>query len=91
MTSPEPKYVRLRFSRDERLLLLSRFEVRPEARKQLDVSTSRPVELWMTVEEADDLREAAQDLLQVEGFDADYAPTPLGRQLETIINKLFTG
>jgi hypothetical protein len=40
-------------------------------------------------ETADTLRDRCGDELAATGFDANYAPTPTGRVLEGLIDKLF--
>ncbi len=91
MSDSRAKLTLVRLSREERLLLLERFELSPDARTQMSAGASHPREVWLTMEEADDRREAVQDMLQVEGFDENYAPTPLGRLLEGLVDKLYTG
>jgi hypothetical protein len=93
MTSSESASGRLRImlTREERLTVLG--ELRPSAavRTQLETDSSRTLEVWMTVEEADALREQAAEILQRSGFDNEYKPTALGRLLEQLMDKLFTG
>ncbi len=41
--------------------------------------------------EADAIRDACDDELVKRGFDAEYEPTKVGRLLESMIDKFFTG
>jgi hypothetical protein len=87
----DPRLTRVMLTREERLLLTSRFPLSADLRAQFERESNHAMEAWITHEEADALRERAADLLQAEGFDEEYEPTPLGRLLETLIDKLFTG
>lgn len=87
----EPNQRCIRLDREERLLLLESSELSAVLRQRLTTDSARPVDLWFSLDEADDLRELAQDMLQVHGFDEHYHPTPKGRALEQLIDKLFTG
>lgn len=93
MTSSESASERRRImlTRLERLTMLK--ELRPSAavRTQLETDSSRTREVWMTVDEADELREQAAEVLQRSGFDKEYKPTALGRLVEQLMEKLFTG
>lgn len=40
-------------------------------------------------EEADELRNACGDYLQIVGFDETYEPTEIGKYLERLIDKLY--
>jgi hypothetical protein len=91
MKPSQPNQTRVLLNREERLLLLRRLNLSATLRSQLELDSTRPVEAWLNVDEADDLREQVQDLLQTEGFDENYEPTPLGRVLESLVDKLFTG
>lgn len=75
----------------ERHLLLERFRLPRKLRAQLERSGNKSAAVLMSAETADELREAAQDLLLTDGFDADYRPTPTGTLLEDLIDKFFTG
>jgi hypothetical protein len=87
----EPNQRCIRLDREERLLLMESSALSASLRQRLTAASARPIELWVSVDEADDLRELVQDMLQESGFDADYAPTPKGRVLEQPVDKLFTG
>lgn len=91
MMRSEPNQMRVLLSREERTLLLWRAELPPTVRHQLESESPHAVEVWLTVDEADDLREQVQDILQVSGFDENYVPTPQGRVLESLVDKLFIG
>jgi hypothetical protein len=83
--------LRIMLTREERLTVLR--ELRPSAavRAQLEPESSRLREVWITAQEADELRDQAAELLQRSGFDSEYKPTTLGRLLEQLMEKLFTG
>lgn len=49
------------------------------------------VEITLTRDEADQVRERCADHLQVHGFKEDYTHTNEGRILEELIDKFFTG
>lgn len=87
----EPNQRRVLLSREERMLLLREADLPATIRRQLQSESPHTTEVWLTVDEADDLRERVQDILQVSGFDENYAPTLQGRMLETLVDKLFTG
>jgi hypothetical protein len=78
-------------TREDRLFLLAYMVVSTDLREQLDVPNSRPSEIWVTIEEADELREQLGDLLQTKGFDTEYRPTAIGKMAEQLLDKLFTG
>ena len=77
-------------TRAERLLLRE-FKLPDGVRGQLEKDSPHPLEVWMTVDEAEYLREQVGERLQLEGFGPDYKPTEIARSLETLIDKLYTG
>jgi hypothetical protein len=59
-------------------------------RSRLETGPSnRPLEVWFTLDEAEDLRELVGEALQVKGFDECYKATDLGLILESLIDKLY--
>jgi hypothetical protein len=91
MTRSDANQRLISLTREERQLLLRRLEVAPDIRAQLESASPHSVDVWMSVDQADDLREAVQDVLQVHGFDESYAPTQEGLVLERLVDKFFTG
>jgi hypothetical protein len=68
--------------------------VPPDLSEQLkSVSTTEgiPIAFSISEEEADILRDLLGQELQRHGFDNNYNPTPEGRMLENLIDKLFVG
>jgi hypothetical protein len=82
---------RVHLTREERLVLLGCSGLAAETHAQLESKSAHAVDVWMSIEEADELREQVQDRLQVSGFDENYNITPQGRVLEGLVDKLFTG
>lgn len=78
-------------TREERLTILRELRPSTAVRTQLEADSSRTREVWLTVDEANELREQAAESLQHSGFDSEYKPTALGRLLEQLMDKLFTG
>jgi hypothetical protein len=91
MTPSASGQLRIVLTREERLTVLRELRPSPAVRSQLEPESSRSREVWMTADEADGLREQAAEVLQRSGFDSEYKPTPLGRLLEQLMDKLFTG
>jgi len=89
MTEPKGSQVCLSFTREERLELQKRFELPVDVRQQLYVVGARVAEIWMSREQADNLREQAADLLQLHGLADDDKLSDEGRLLEKLIDKLF--
>jgi plasmid maintenance system antidote protein VapI len=90
MTRSQPNQRRVIVTRDERLMLQP-MRLSDDVRLQLQKETPRSLELWLSIDEADDLREQVQDALQVNGFDENYRLTAAGKVLESLVDKLFTG
>ena len=83
--------LRITLTREERLTVLRELRPSADVRTQLELESSRPREIWITTDEADELREQAAEVLQRSGFDSEYKATALGRLLEQLMDKLFTG
>lgn len=81
----------VRLTRSEQLLLLQQFVLSDEVRDQIGRGDREVAEVWLTSEQADDLREQAGDLFQEIGLDARDEPTAAGKVLNNLIDKLFTG
>jgi hypothetical protein len=81
----------VRFTRSEQLLLLQRFVLPDEVREQIGQGDREVAEVWLTRDQADELRDQAGDLFQEVGLDARDEPTAIGRLLDDLIDKLFTG
>lgn len=54
MKRSEPDQTRVLLTRKERLLLLRRLELSPALRSQLEPDSSRSMEVWLSVDEADE-------------------------------------
>jgi hypothetical protein len=92
MIREEPKYTRVMLVREERDFLLLRCGLSSDLKSQLERrSVGNSVEAWIDLDEAEELREELADILQTEGFDQQYRPTPHGQIIERLIDKLFTG
>lgn len=92
MKRSKANQIRVQMTREERMLLLRHAgALSPPLRAQLEVTSSHASEVWLSLDEADALREYVQDILQIEGFDEHYEPTPVGTACESLIDKLFTG
>jgi hypothetical protein len=78
---------KVRFTAEERDALLTHFALPGELRGDLRQSLSSVVPIG--VDEADELREQAEELLLAEGFDQHYRPTAFGKILESLIDKLL--
>jgi hypothetical protein len=92
MNSELPNQWRLILTREERLTLLKHVALPAELRQRLAASTSsRPAEVWLSISEANSLRDEVAEVLQVKGFGPSYETTPIGQVLEGLIDKLYTG
>lgn len=69
--------------------MLRRFALPEGLREQIQSESARPVEIWMTADEADELREQAGDLFQEVGIGPDEEPTVDGRLLDALIDRLY--
>jgi hypothetical protein len=82
----------VRLSLEQRLLLLKRFDLPAEFRQQLASATSsRPVDYWLSRDEANNLREQAGDLFQEFGLAHDETVSREGQILEDLIDRFFVG
>ena len=91
MNQKKGNQVCIRLTRPERLLMLRRFALPDGLREQIQSESVRPVEVWMTADEADELREQAGELFQEVGIGPDEAPTADGRLLDELIDRLYHG
>lgn len=86
--------VRIKLTSEEIVYLMGTGFVHPGLSEQLkSVSASQDSFLAVEIseEEADALRDRLGEELQRDGFDEAYNPTPKGRILEGLIDKLFVG
>lgn len=58
---------------------------------RLPESGNSPINLDISDNLADTLRDLCGDELQIHGFDENYEPTTLGKILESLIDKLYVG
>ena len=79
----------IQLSRDDIDLLLRELELSPELRRAL--LEARLARTSLPDDMADRLRDLCGERLQRSGFGSDYQVTPVGKQLETLIDKLFVG
>ena len=79
---------KVRFTAEERDALLTHFALPDELRGDLRQSSLSNV-VPIGADEADELREQAEELLLAEGFDQHYRPTAFGKILESLIDKLL--
>jgi hypothetical protein len=91
MSRQDANYMRVQLTREERSIMLQRLTVPPAVRDQLLSGSPHSIEVWLSTDDAVAVREAAQDLLDTAGFDADYRPTAIGALMETLIDKFFPG
>lgn len=91
MTSSKGTTGPVRLTRSEQVLLLERFVLTEDVRNQIGRADREVAEVWLTREEADDLREQAGELFQELGLNAHDEPTAPGKVLNKLIDKLFAG
>ncbi|GAB1342014.1 hypothetical protein [Gemmatimonas sp.] len=91
MSRQDANILRVQLTHEERTIMLQRLTVPPAVRDQLLSNNSQSREVWLSADDAEAVREAAQDLLDREGFDEDYRPTAIGRLMETLIDKFYPG
>ncbi len=55
------------------------------------VSFTKHLQVEVSLDVADEIRDLCGEQLQLVGFDENYQPTPEGKILESLIDKLFIG
>ncbi len=91
MTAEKGNQALIRLSRDERRVLLEHFNLPPALRTHLAELNADSADVWMSTDEAEDLREQAGELFQLLGLNSEMQPTPTGIVLDALIDKLFAG
>ena len=80
--------IKLKF--EELRFILETLSLSAEQEKQIRKATA-DLKIELPDELADSLRDSCTERLDTHGFDKDYLPTPEGRVLEDLIDKLFIG
>lgn len=89
MSGTRGGHVCVRLTREERMLIDERFMISGELRCQMRNDSVHPVDVWMTVEEAEELRDQAGDLFQTIGFGEERGITAEGAILDRLIDRLL--
>lgn len=91
MTEDSAKSIDLELSTEESELIISRFNLSQDLITALETHADKRVRISVTPDIAEDLREQAEGLLPLIGFDENYEPNVSGRLLESLIDKFFLG
>ncbi|MEM0963604.1 MAG: hypothetical protein AAGK21_13825 [Bacteroidota bacterium] len=75
----------MKLSQSDASFLLGHLDLTPALRRKLTEGSE------LSSDESDDLRDLVCDRLMTHGFDEDYSPNDEGRQLERLIDVLYTG
>ena len=76
-------------AREERAAVTRNTRPSADVLAQLASPYAHAVEVWMTADEAEELREQVSDALLLSGFDEEYRATSEGKILEILIDKLY--
>lgn len=91
MSRADANNLRVQLTHEERTIMLQRLTIPLAVREQLLRSSPHSSEVWLSADDAEAVREAAQDLLDRAGFDETYRPTAVGRLMERLIDKFYPG
>lgn len=91
MSNQRAEHVSVELRSEECALMVARFEIPPELLKELSSYADDLVVIRITPDIAEDLREQAEELLPIIGFNEAYEATAEGEILESLIDKFFLG
>ncbi len=79
----------IQLSREDIDFMLEVLDLSPDLRQALE--GARVSRGPLADDDADEVRDRCGEKLQASGLGPDYEPTALGRRLEQLIDRLFTG